>query len=67
MRLKRNSRLWAQVAGAEVVKMRESLQRIEEDLNMERKAFEHLRNIFEKNYNVSNDDLACLEEVLARF
>ena len=42
-----DSRLRAQVAEAEVVKMRESLKRIEEDLNMERKAIKHLREIWE--------------------
>ena len=61
-----DSRLRAQVAEAEVVKMRESLKRIEEDLTMERKAIKHLRESWGENEKVSNEELACLEGALAR-
>merc|ERR1719331_3049088 len=61
-----DSRLRAQVAEAEVVKTKETLRRIEEDLAVEKKAVKHLRLAWEQKEQVASEELGCLEEALAR-
>ena len=61
-----DSRLRAQVAESEVLKMKDALRRVEEDLSVERKAVKHLRASWEQKEQVASDELSCLEEALAR-
>merc|ERR1719192_3279362 len=61
-----DSRLRAQVAEAEVIKTKEALRRIEEDLAVEKKAVKHLRAAWEQKEQVASEELGCLEEALAR-
>ena len=61
-----DSRLRAQVAEAEVLKTKEALRRIEEDLAVEKKAVKHLRAAWEQKEQVASEELGCLEEALAR-